>query len=257
VSRYSILGVHFIIYIKLNFLDSRSKLHYSFVESLHGDNFKRPFLQNWKFFIIVVKQWDDENTHSVIAILQATFKRVKYSYIVNVIQKSLSVPWAVRFNNETLKLSAKLNKHVVYFESGILLNSTIKTLRPASGEIPNTLDKLKRNPHHFMLRQDWTYLKKDMRDHQGGVVITKMYFCNLIELETSEYTDNLNEITVTATNKTLATGEYVKVLGKDGDTRVRICLEDMYPPENMALRRHQPCIVLFVVCVTIMSFFIC
>ena len=88
-------------------------------------------------------------------------------------------------------------------------------------------------------------------------MITKMYFCNLIELETLEYTDNLNEITVTATNKTLATGEYVRVLGKDGDTRVRICLEDMYPSENMAFRRHQRCIVLFVVCVTLMSFHIC
>ena len=121
MSRYSILGVHFIIYIELTFVDSRAKLHSSFVETLHGDNFKRPFLQNWKFFIIVVKQWDDENTHSVIAILQATFKRVKYSYIVNAIQKSLSVPWTVRFNNETYKLFANLNKHVVYFESEVLI----------------------------------------------------------------------------------------------------------------------------------------
>jgi len=250
------MGVHFIIYIELNFVDSRLKLHSSFVETLLGDNFKRPFLKNWKFFIIVVKQWDDENTHSVIAILQATFNNVKYSYIVNAIQKSLSVQWTVRFNNETFKFSAKLNKHVIYFESDILLNSSIKTLRPAGGEIPNTMDKLKKHPHHFMLRQDRAYLKKDLRDNQGGVVITKMYFCNLIELETSEYTDYLNEITVTATNKTLATGEYVKVLGKDGDTRVRICLEDMYPPENMAFRRHQPCIVLFGVCVTILSSYI-
>ena len=238
------------MYIELN-LDSRSKLHSSFVESLNDDNFKRPFLQNWKAFIIVVKQWGNENTNCIIAVLQATFKKVKYTYILNSIQKSLSVPWTMRFNNETFELSAKLHKHVIYFESDVLPLNNITTLAPGIGDTVLTVGQLKENAHHFMLKRDWKDLKTEMRDHHGGVMITKMYFCNLVELETFEYTEYLGEITVKTSNKSLGTGEYLKVLGKDGDIRLRICLEDLYPPLNTASKRHVPCLGIFVLCVTI------
>ena len=245
------------MYIELNFLDSRSKLHSSFVGSLNDDNFKRPFLQKWKFFIIVVKQWDNENTHAIIAILQATFKKVKYTYILNSIQSALSEPWTMRVNNETFKLSAKWNKHVIYFDSGILPFNNITTLAPGIGDGVLTLGQLKVNAHHFMLKRDWKDLKTDMREHQGGVMITKMYFCNLIELETFEYTEYMGEITVKTSNKSLGTGEYLKVVGKDGDIRLRICLEDQYPPVNMASKRYVSCIGIFFLCVTIFPFHIC
>jgi len=74
--RYTLKEVHFVMFIELRFLDSESKLHPSFVENVNENNFGRPFLQNWKFILIVVKQWDNENTHSIIAILQATFKKI-------------------------------------------------------------------------------------------------------------------------------------------------------------------------------------
>ena len=254
--KYTLKEVHFVMFFELRFLDSKTKLHPSFVENVNEDNFGRPFLQNWKIFLIVVKQWDDENTHSIIAILQATFKKIKFSYILNSIQKSLSVPWTVRFNNKTYELSAKFHNHVVYFESGPLFNNKTISLTPYH-ENANTLDEVTRSAHHFTLTQDWTNFKNSMKMYGGGVVITKMYFCNLIELGTFEYTEYMDEITVLGTNKTLATGEYLKVFAKDGDTRARICLEDLYPPQNIASRRGFSCIAVFVVWVTIWFRHVC
>jgi len=162
----------------------------------------------------------------------------------------------VRYNNKTYELSSKFHNHVVCFEIGPLSNNKTISLTPYH-ENANTLDEVTRSAHHFTLTQEWTDFKNSMEIYGEGVVITKMYFCNLIELVTFEYTEHMGEITVLGTNKTLATGEYLEVFGKDGDTRARICLEDPYPPQNMALRRGLSGIVVFVVWASIWYRHVC
>jgi len=48
-------------------------------------------------------------------------------------------------------------------------------------------------------------------------MVTKMSYCNLIELETPEYTEYFDEIALTAFNKKLVSGEYIKVVGQNGE----------------------------------------
>jgi len=60
----------------------------------------------------------------------------------------------------------------------------------------------------------------------------KCLICNLIELSDNEFTEIRQQITLSASNKTLAPGEFLRVVGIDGEIRTRICLEDLYPLGN-------------------------
>jgi len=73
---------------------------------------------------------------------------------------------------------------------------------------------------------------QDMRIHGKAMDITKLSFCSLIELGSSEYTRNTELVTLTSSNRTLGLGEFLTVVGQDGETRPRVCVEELYPPDH-------------------------
>ena len=83
-----------------------------------------------------------------------------------------------------------------------------------------------------MSKEQWNALWTGSSSNGGRIMITKMYFCNLIELSDNEFTESREQITLNASNKTLAPGEFLRVVGIDGEIRTRICLEDLYPLGN-------------------------
>jgi len=224
------------VYIELRFSNFSSKLPSSFLEMFTDNSLERPFHHSWKLFLIIAKQWDDGNTDFMIAILQATREKANYDNILKYIQNALSVPWKLNYNNQIFNLVATLHNHVVYYETIILPNENISTMTQKLDTPGHTLETLKSNLHFIMLNKHLSEFRKDMISNSKKVMITKMSFCILIELETPEYTEYFDEITLTESNKKLVTGEYIKVVGQNGEVRVRICLEDLYPPQSVASR---------------------
>ena len=228
------IGARFMLHIKLRFSDSSPKLPANFVENFTDESLKRSSLQNWKTLIIVAKEWEDNNTSFLITVLQHSYKNVAYDYILNLVQKALSSTWKLRYNHHIYKLYPTFDKNIIYIETFVFPMSQVTTMKTVYEE--DTLDLLKRKYHFFTLRRDLEDWKLDMRIHGKAMDITKLSFCSLLELESTEYTRNGELITLTSTNRTLSHGEFLTVIGQDGEIRPRICVQDMYPdnagPEN-------------------------
>ena len=239
------IGVRFVLRIKLRFSESSYTLPANFVEDISDDNLERSTLQNWKSYIIVAKEWEDNHTSFIVAVLKRAYNNVAYDSILNSIQKALSSTWTLHYNNMMYKLSPTFNKDIIYVETFAHSTSTIKTLETI--EDGDSLKSLERNRHLFMLRRDFEYLQQDMRIHGNALDITKLSFCSLIELESFEYTGNANHITLTSSNMTLSQGEFLTVIGQDGEIRPRICVEELYPPENAGKENDCPCGILVLI----------
>jgi len=224
------IGARFVLHIKLRFSESSPKLPANFIEDFSDKDLERSLLQNWKTNIIAAKEWEDNHTSFMIAVLIRSYKNVAFDHIRNSLKVALSSTWTLKYNNHLYKLLPTFNKHVAYNEATAVSTSTVATLTPVLGEY--SLDSLKKNPQFVMLKRDWEYWKQDMRIHGNAMDITKLSFCSLIELESSEYTRNTELITLTSSNRTLGLGEFLTVVGQDGETRPRVCVEELYPPDN-------------------------
>jgi len=103
-------------------------------------------------------------------------------------------------------------------------------------------------------------LIEDTVIYNKKVMVTKISFCNLIKHETSKYTENFDEITLTASNKNLDSGEYIKVVGQNVEVRVRISQEDLYLPLSVASRTEYHdwlCLALALNCVCLSVWLYC
>jgi len=140
----------------------------------------------------------------------------------------------LQHNNSIYKLSPTFYETIIYF--GTSTFSTSKNV-------------LKWSHYLFMLRSDLQYLKLDMRKHGNALDITKISFCSLIELESSEYTRNTELITLTSSNRTLGLGGFLTVVGQDGETRPRVCVEELYPPDNTGPGNDCSCCIFVLVVV--------
>jgi len=240
------IGVRVVLHIKLRFSDSSSTLPANFVEDISDDSLERSALQNWKSYIIVAKEWENNLTSFMVAVLKRSYANVAFDHIRNSVQKALSSTWTLHYNNHMYTLSPTFNKDILYFETFAHSTSTIITLKTiVDGD---SMELLERNPHLFMLRRDMKDLQLDMRIHGKALDITKLSFCSLIELESFEYTGNANQITLTSSNRTLSGGEFLTVIGQDGEIRPRICVEELYPPEKAGKENDCPCgILIFIV----------
>jgi len=106
-------------------------------------------------------------------------------------------------------------------------------MEPSAGGSLGKQDAVKGKQYeYFMSKEQWNVLWTGSSSNGGRFMITKMSFCNLIELSNNEFTESREHITLNASNKTLAPGEFLRVVGIDGKIKPRICLEDLYPLGN-------------------------
>jgi len=223
------------IYVELRLIDPTKPLSPSVIKTFIESDLTRPYLQTWRCFIIVTKKWVDKDTMFIIAILHKSFKDVVLRNVLHSIKKSFSVPWQLRFANQTYDLSAKFHRYTAYRETFLLNNNYISTLTPAVGISVHTLESLIANHYqHIILGSHWKELLKFFIAKQW-LMITKLSYCTLIELDESEYIDG-EMLTLTATNVTLAPGEFQWALGYNGQMRPRICLKDLYSTATFSMQ---------------------
>jgi len=224
------------IYVELRLINPTKPLSSSVIQTFVESDLKRHHLQNWRCFIIVTKTWTEKETLFMIAILQQSFQNVLLRNVLESVKRSLSVPWQLRFANQTFDMSAKFHRYISYHETSLLINSHISTLTPAVAPSVDTLESLFANHYqHIILGSHWDELLTLLFAKQW-LMITKLSFCNLIELDDFEFIDKLEQITLTATNVTLAPGEFERALGYNGQMRPRICLEDLYSKATFSMQ---------------------
>jgi len=133
-------------------------------------------------------------------------------------------------------MSANFHRYISYHETSLLINKHISTLTPAVAPSVDTLESLFANDYqHIILGSHWDELLIHLFAKQW-LMITKLSFCNLVELDDFEYIDKLEQITLRATNVTLAPGEFQRALGYNGQMRPRICLEDLYSTATLSIQ---------------------
>ena len=231
------------IYVELRLINPTKPLSSSVIQTFVESDLTRHHLQNWKCFIIVTKKWTEKETMFVIAILQQSFHDILLRNVLESVKRSLSLPWKLRFANQTFDMSAKFHRYISYHETHLLKNNYISTITPAVGPSVDTSESLIANHYqHIILGSHWKELLKLLFAKQW-LMITKLSFCNLVELDDSEYIDKLEQITLTATNVTLAPGEFQRALGHNGQMRPRICLEDLYSTASFSM--HNTCILFY------------
>jgi len=234
VSNYRIVEGHFIVYVELWPLTHAKKLPFLFTKTFTGSDLQRSVFQHWNAHILVAKELRQSTTSYIIAVLNKKFKSVKYSYILDSVQKALSATWTLHYNGDTFKFSATLHRHIEYHDvcNGNLGTDFIE-MEPYAGE-PLERDEVVdgKQYEYIMFKTQWNEWVEF--HNQGSILITKTSFCDLVELEKTEFTASVGQITLTAFNKTLAPGEFHRVVGVDGDIKPRICLEDLHPLDNRA-----------------------
>jgi len=244
------------IYVELRLINPTKPLSSSVIQTFVESDLKRHHLQNWRCFIIVTKTWTEKETMFVIAILQQSIQDVSLRYVLESVKRSFSLPWQLRFANQSYDMSAMFHRYISYHETALLTSDYISTLTPAVGHSVDTLESLIAHRYqHIILGSHLRELKKLLFAKQW-LMITKLSFCNLIELDDSEYIDKLEQITLTATNVTLAPGEFQRALGHNGQMRPRICLEDLYSTASFSMQNACICFTLVFFAVICIWFFI-
>jgi len=236
LSNYRLFGGNYMIYVELRLINPTKPLSSSVIQTFVESDLKRPHLQNWRCFIMITKTWTEKETLFVIAILQQSFQDVLLRNVLEYVKKSFSIPWQLHFANQTFDMSAKFHRYIAYRETSLLKTDYISTLTPAVAPSVDTLESLfAEHYHHIILRSHWEEWLNLLFAKQW-LMITKLSFCNLIELEDFEYIDRVEQITLTATNVTLAPGEFQRALGYNGQMRPRICLEDLYSTATLSMQ---------------------
>jgi len=234
VSNYRIVGGHFIVYVELWPLEKSEKLPSIFAKTFTASDLQRSVLKQWDTYVIVAAEVGQTSTRFIIAVLKQTFASVNYSFVLGSVQQALSATWTLTFSNITVQFSAKIHRHIEYrdvYRDNIVSDFII--MEPSAGGSLGKQDAVKGKQYeYFMSKEQWNVLWTGSSSNGGRIMITKMSFCNLIELGDNEFTESREQITLNASNKTLAPGEFLRVVGIDGEIRTRICLEDLYPVDN-------------------------
>jgi len=234
VSNYRIVGGHFVVYIELWPLKNSEMLPSIFAKTFTASDLQRSVLKQWDTYVIVAREVGQTSTSFIIAVLKKTFASVNYSYILGSVQKALSATWTLTSSNITVQFSAKLHRHIEYRDvhpNNIVSDFII--MEPSAGGSLGKQDAVKGKQYEYiMFKEQWSILWDGLSYNGGRIMITKMSFCNLIELGDNEFTESRQQITLNASNKTLAPGEFLRVVGIDGEIKPRICLKDLYPLDN-------------------------
>jgi len=224
------------IYVELRLINPTKPLSSSVIQTFVESDLTRHHLQNWRCFIIVTKKWAEQETMFAIAVLQQSFQTVTLRNVLESVKRSFSLPWHLRFANQSYDMSAMFHRFISYRETALLETNYTYVLTPAVGPSVESLESLIANRyHHIILGSHWAELKKLLFSKQW-LMITQLSFCNLIELDDFEFIDRVDQITLTATNVTLTPGEFQRALAYNGQMRPRICLEDLYSTATLSVQ---------------------
>jgi len=260
ISDYEIFGGYFIIYFELLFSNLLGNITIDQLKDFNDPDLIRPGMKDWQPYLHIAKEIDDDKVLFLIARMERRFVRVKFSNVLKAVQRSLSMPWTLLFDDTNYELSAKLSKFVSYTDSIHLSNKNFTTMVPVSKSSP-TLGEVKNLPYQVIIYSKvWKKLaNKNLREEKTNyvIVITKLFFCTLIELKASEYIEYENKVTLMSRDavqrsrgmehasrgndeddvqwwRTLENGEFLTLIGADGKQRVRICLDEIYDTSNEA-----------------------
>jgi len=257
LSNYRIVGGHFIVYIELWPLKNSEMVPSIFAKTFTASDLQRSVLKQWDTYVIVAREVEQSSTSFIIAVLNKIFTSVRYSHVLDSVQKALSAIWTLTSRNNTFQFSAKLHRHIEYrdvFSENLILSDFI-IMEPSAGGSLEKQDAVKGKQYEYvMFKEQWNVLLNDLSFNSGRIMITKMSFCNLIELGDDEFTESREQITLTASNKTLAPGEFLRVVGIDGEIKPRICLEDLYSLDNSGSETDDMCVLIVILHVFYLCF---
>jgi hypothetical protein len=188
---------------------------------------------NSKFFSLS-HQWPRIWTITSVSyeVLSTNMRRNLYIYMVNMlpktntawllqnIQKFIKLPWTLTLRNGT-KIS-------MFAELGFAIKNLFNDNSASDFNTEVAVERLKHKVPQF----NYLYNIQNHRSDMSMIIVTKLYFCEQIELNSSEYEILENDVLFNKiNNQVLFNGEYTIIMAADVDgeeavEKARICLED-------------------------------